>query len=65
MITKEILQSRLKQLIDEKKNLQETYEQLGRNLNAYDGAIEDCKFWLSELEKEEGVIPPLAIQKEQ
>jgi chromosome segregation ATPase len=56
MITKEQLESRLAQLIREQKELQESYEQMGRNIHAYAGAIEDCNFWLEKLREEEVAI---------
>ena len=59
MITKEQIESRMASLVQEQKQLQETYEQMGRNLNAYSGAIEDCKFWLEQLGKE----PPVEKEK--
>ena len=45
-ITVEKLQKRLKEL-------EGAREQILANLNAVNGAIEDCKYWLGELEEKE------------
>ena len=45
-MTKEQIQARLKQLETER-------EQLRVNLMAYEGAIQDCNYWLQELDKAE------------
>lgn len=41
---REKVQKRLDQLEQERTNL-------FNNLNAYNGAIEDCKYWLSQFDK--------------
>ena len=58
MITKEQIQLRLQALKKEQVEAQAQYIQLGKNIDAYSGAIEDCQFWLDEFvvqeqEKEE------------
>jgi len=45
MITREMVLERLAKLKAER-------EQLLANLNAYNGAIQDCEYWLSVLDKE-------------
>lgn len=45
-ITKEQLESR-------RDRLKAEYEQLQRNLCAYEGAIQDCEHWLAVLESRE------------
>jgi hypothetical protein len=45
-INKDIINIRLKDLVTQSENLR-------ANLNAIAGAIQDCEYWLSELEKEE------------
>jgi len=45
MLTKEMIEQRLAKLKAER-------EQLIANLNAYNGAIQDCEYWLSVLDKE-------------
>jgi len=45
-MTKEKLEDRIKQLETER-------EQVKATLLAYEGALQDCKYWLIELEKEE------------
>lgn len=47
MITTEMLRQRMEQLQAER-------EQIQRNLFAYDGAIQDCQYWLDRIEKESG-----------
>lgn len=42
MITIEMIQERLEKLEIERERLQ-------ANIYAYDGAIEDCKYWLEQL----------------
>lgn len=44
MITLEMMQERL-------ANLQEERDQLQKNLYAYDGAIQDCQYWIGQLEQ--------------
>ncbi len=48
MITKEQIQLRLETLKKEQADAQIQYIQLGKNIDAYSGAIEDCQFWLDE-----------------
>lgn len=45
-ITKEAIQTRLKEL-------KATREKLQADINAYDGAIQDCKYWLAEAKEKE------------
>ena len=45
-ITREMIEARLKEL-------QEGAEQMRANLNAYEGAIQDCKYWLEQLTAED------------
>lgn len=52
-ITREQVAARLEKLTSEKAQLQSSIAQIQANINAYDGAIQDCEFWLAELEKEE------------
>ena len=57
-ITKEMLETRLKALRDDYINLTNT-------LNATDGAIQDCTFWLEQLAKESAKdIPQEALKEE-
>jgi len=44
VITREMVLERLAKLKEER-------DQLIANLNAYNGAIEDCEYWLSVLDK--------------
>ncbi len=50
MITRETIEARLAELRAQR-------EQMIANLNAIGGAIQDCEFWLSELEKAEETDP--------
>ena len=45
-MTKEQIQDRIKQLETER-------EQLKTTLIAYEGALQDCKFWLEQMDKKE------------
>ena len=45
-MTKDLLQQRLEKLEADRN-------QLLANLNAYDGAIQEAKYWLTQLEKQE------------
>jgi hypothetical protein len=47
MITREAIEARLKQL-------REDATQMRANLNAYEGAIQDCEFWLAVLDEAAG-----------
>lgn len=46
MITREALEARLTQLRQE-------VEQMRANLNAYEGAIQDCEYWLGVITAQE------------
>uniref|UniRef100_A0A6M3IEM1 Uncharacterized protein n=1 Tax=viral metagenome TaxID=1070528 RepID=A0A6M3IEM1_9ZZZZ len=46
MITREAIEARL-------ADLRAQREQLVGNLNAFNGAIQDCEFWLAEVDKAE------------
>lgn len=52
-ITKEALEIRLQKLLQEREMLQNELIQKQANLHAYDGAIEDCQYWLAQLTKED------------
>jgi uncharacterized protein YlxW (UPF0749 family) len=41
------------QLERERDQVQANLNQLQANLNAYQGAIEDCEYWLEQVTKEE------------
>ena len=47
MITKEALEERLEQLQRER-------EQLVANIHAYGGAIQECEYWLRQLDLDKG-----------
>jgi len=47
LITREMVEQRLAQLKAER-------DQLVANLNAYNGAIQDCEYWLSLLKEDGG-----------
>jgi chromosome segregation ATPase len=49
MITKEAIEQRLAQLKVEAEQVQAHIVQLQANLNAYQGAIQDCEHWLALL----------------
>lgn len=40
------LQERLARLHDEQKQLQQQLVTLGANINAYNGAIQECQYWI-------------------
>jgi len=46
-ITPEQIVARLAQLRADQEKILATIEQLKANLSAYQGAIEDCEFWLA------------------
>lgn len=46
-ITREQIEERL-------KALEEAAEQLRANLNATDGAMQDCRYWLQKLDEADG-----------
>jgi hypothetical protein len=50
-ITKETVQKRLQALIQKR-------DELTANVNAYNGAIEDCQYWLGEIQKAEDTNKP-------
>jgi prefoldin subunit 5 len=43
MITREAIEARLQQL-------QQEATEIRANLNAYEGAIQDCQYWLAQLD---------------
>jgi len=45
-ITREAIQNRLDRLVEE-------YEQAKANMHAYEGAIQECRYWLNELDIED------------
>lgn len=53
MITREKLQERLAMLKQDQALIQQNLIQLQANLNAYNGAIEECELWLAEFDKSE------------
>ena len=54
MITREQLVERLTLLRREREQVQGNLVQLQANLNAYDGAIQDCEYWLKVVDEEGG-----------
>lgn len=56
-ITKEALTQRLAQLKQGQAELQKQQAKIVADLNAYDGAIQECEHWLSEAEKAEAAQP--------
>lgn len=52
-MTKEQIQARLGLLLTAKQTLTAQLNQTANNIHAHTGAIEDCEYWLAELEKEE------------
>lgn len=49
MIDRKAVLARLEALKAQRKDLQAKVEQLSCNINAYNGAIEDCEYWLAQL----------------
>jgi regulator of sirC expression with transglutaminase-like and TPR domain len=49
-ITREGIEKRLAQLKAEQAQVQTNLAQLQANLQAYAGAIQDCEFWLSQID---------------
>jgi len=49
---KETVAARLNTLKQERQMLLQQMAEAERRLVAYDGAIEDCEYWLEELDKE-------------
>ena len=67
-ITPEQIEERLAQLRADQGKVLATIEQLKANLSAYQGAIEDCEFWLAAVSAEtpEAETPkrlPIALKK--
>ena len=56
MITREQIEARLAQLKAEQAKITADVAQMQANLNAYQGAIEDCEFWLAAVSTETPVI---------
>jgi septal ring factor EnvC (AmiA/AmiB activator) len=52
-VEKAQIESRLVHLREEQSQAMANLKQLEANVNAYSGAIEDCLFWIEQLEKEE------------
>lgn len=50
---KEAVQKRLEQLKLEREQLAAQINQLTANMHAYDGAIQDCEFWIAQDEPKE------------
>ena len=48
-MTKEQVEARLAILQEQRQKLLDSFEQLKANISAYNGAIEDCQYWLSQL----------------
>ncbi len=56
-ITREAIEKRLADLRAQREQVQANLVQLQANMNAYDGAIQDCEHWLSQInaiEKDKG-----------
>ena len=51
-ITTEALGERLQQLIEERAQLVQQHEQVLANINAFNGAIKDCEYWVERLLQE-------------
>jgi chaperonin cofactor prefoldin len=51
-MTAEEIQARLATLRAEQEKVKETLAQLQANVSAYQGAIEDCEYWLAQLKNE-------------
>ena len=56
MITREQIEARLAQLKAEQAKITADVAQMQANLNAYQGAIEDCEFWRAAVSTETPVI---------
>jgi septal ring factor EnvC (AmiA/AmiB activator) len=52
-MTKKELEERLAKLHSEQELVRKNLIQLQANLNAYEGAIQECEHWLSQLDIEE------------
>ena len=48
-ITKELLEERLQDVEMQKQNLQNDRSKIEADMNACDGAIQDCRYWLNIL----------------
>ena len=55
-MTREKLIARLEELKKAQQEAQANFVQLQANLNAFQGAIQDCEYWLNELSREEKTI---------
>jgi hypothetical protein len=51
-ITREQIEARMAQLKENAAQVQANIVQLQANLNAYQGAIQDCEFWLETVSVE-------------
>ena len=51
-ITREAVEKRLAMLKHQKDEMLQQIENLSANVNAYNGAIQDCEHWLQQLAKE-------------
>lgn len=45
--------ARIEQLKAEREQIMHNIAQLQANVNAYDGALQDCEYWLEQLKKEQ------------
>lgn len=53
-MNKENIEKRRGQLISQRTQLSQEISTLAANLSAFNGAIEECDFWLREIESLEG-----------
>jgi prefoldin subunit 5 len=49
-ITKEMLEERLKVYEKDLEGLKQQMDQIKANINAYEGAVQDVKYWLEKFE---------------
>lgn len=52
-MTKDELSIRLETLSNEREQVTKQLAQLNANMNAYNGAIEECRYWLSTFQPQE------------
>jgi hypothetical protein len=52
VITKELLEQRLEQFQSDRAQIVANISQAQANVNAMDGAIQDCQYWLSQFPPE-------------
>jgi hypothetical protein len=62
-MTKELLEKRLGELVQQKESkgqqlsqIEKVKEQVVADLNALGGAIQDCEYWLKELQPKEAEV---------